>query len=896
MIRDQERISLGQVMATTLLVLAGVLLFFYHLGKTGFDRETPARIAVYASEMNKAGDWVAPVVRGQARVDVPPLYLWATKIFSGLSTEVSAFQERTPGALCAIALIMLAAWWLYRHASRYSREDMAEASPEGFALLAGLILASNPVLFSTGRMGTLHTMFVLLYAGAAFCWSESLEARRSFYAGQPWRNWILWGYALAGLAMLVRGPLVLPLLWVPYWLASHSYHLRRMDLVHIPGLLLALLIGASWPLLVTLFHHEAAPGLWREWLTLRFGNLDAADTSFYEYLKHILVSSFPWNLLAIVMVVSVWRRKDRSPTLVFLVSSLVGNLLVLTFLSDYVGQHRLPVIFFISLLAAEAVYRWNFETPWASAWRTLLRVLIIGGVLVSIFASILLKSNLGVGLFALVPVAWAAWAIRSRISGVVYTPWEAAVRLGALLVCLLIAAEAVLLAEYEPKRDFYNEKLAYFNRIRDRIEDSDSAAILQKSAEMDFIYDYHLGGVAPLLNKPVSELRARPEQDLYLCAEENLKGLFLEPSLEPSAIYWNGDHTQPRDAMFRVLTRYADPASSATVTTTSQPWRVALLGNQGTRTKDQTRVSKRLDKVSGRRPVGDVLLLGNNIYGNSVLNHLDIVDSFEKPYRSLLNRGVTFHAALGHEDQSYPWLQTRYPAFNMNNRRYYAFTTGPGNIDVFMLDAERLYRDKQFDEPQLKWLESALAKSAAPWKVIGLSQPLASANKGANVQPELAARLLPLIDKYKVNLVAWAGGVWYERLALPGHNAVFLNAGWSGNNRDTLFNTADPRLKVAYDDRPGFVILEFSGKDAVVNAVNDRGRIVDQVRIPAGGGAPVPLLATPAPGTLTPSGAAQARPSTASQPVILPAATPAATTATAGRTDGATSQPRANQQ
>ena len=70
-------------------------------------------------------------------------------------------------------LVLLVAWWLYRHALRYAREDMAEATAEGFALLAGLILASNPVLFSVGRAGTLNSMFVLLptlpppFAGAS---------------------------------------------------------------------------------------------------------------------------------------------------------------------------------------------------------------------------------------------------------------------------------------------------------------------------------------------------------------------------------------------------------------------------------------------------------------------------------------------------------------------------------------------------------------------------------------------------------------------------------------------------------------------------------------------------------------------------------------------------------
>lgn len=74
---------------------------------------------------------------------------------------------------------------------------------------------------------------------------ESLEARRSFYAGFSPRYWLLWGYALAGVAMLVKGPLPLLLLWIPYLCAARSYHLRGFDPVHLLGLVLAALIGAG---------------------------------------------------------------------------------------------------------------------------------------------------------------------------------------------------------------------------------------------------------------------------------------------------------------------------------------------------------------------------------------------------------------------------------------------------------------------------------------------------------------------------------------------------------------------------------------------------------------------------------------------------------------------------
>jgi hypothetical protein len=175
-----------------------------------------------------------------------------------------------------------------------------------------------------------------------------------------------------------------------------------------------------------------------------------------------------------------------------------------------------------------------------------------------------------------------------------------------------------------------------------------------------------------------------------------------------------------------------------------------------------------------------------------------------------------------------------YSPFNMNDRRYYMFSAAAGLADVFMLDGERLHEGGKFDETQLAWLADGLAKSRAPWKVVGLSRALASAVRGADPDEQLGRRLLPLFDQYKVSFVAWAGGTWYERLALPGHTPVFLNAGWSGRNRPAEF-TADPRLKLGYSDRPGFVVLEFWTDRAELRAVSDTGDLVDRIAVsPAG--------------------------------------------------------------
>jgi len=811
-------------MATALLALVGSALLFYHLGKTDFCEDSAARIAVYARQMNADNHWLAPLLRGQPRIDVPPLYLWSVKLSSLLSPEVTVMDTRVPSAVCGMLLALLVAWWLYRHLVRYGREDVVDAPPEGFALLVGLIVVSSPVLLTLGREGTVHTMFNLLYLAAAFCMSESFEARRSFYAGWPWRGWVLWGYALAGLAMLVNGPLVLLLVGIPYVLAARSYHLRGLDRVHLLGLALAFAIGGSWPLAVGHHYPALASSLWRQWLTFHLGKQFMNPTDAYHYLLRLVAAGFPWIILAGVMAVRVWRKLDRSPTLVFWMCSLLGNLVLLTATSDFIGRHLLPVMIFMLLLAGDGLYRWNFETRWATAWRVLLRIVLglafVGGMVISL----LLSSFFGLTLFILLPIIWILWAIQTHRRGLHFTPWEATLRLSAMTVLLIVAAEAVVLSNWEPRRVILNDTLTYFRRIRARLADREDPMFLQHGA-MSMLYDYYLG-VQPLLKLGVGEPRVEPGHDTFLFADRDIASMTRNPRLDPLTFNWGTRREAPTEGMFRVLPA-ADRGTSASQ---RSPLRVALLGGTGAHTGAQRDVARQVGKVAGARPIDDALLLGNNISTSaSPFEQLNFIKCFELPYGRLLKSGVVFHAALGPADEGYAWAQMRYPPFHMQKRRYYNQELGGGLVDLFMLDGEALYdpATKKFDEEQLKWLEQELAESKPPWRVVGLSQALLTAAQNGRIEPPLTGRLLPLLDRYHVDLVAWAGGRWYERFELPGHRTVFVNAGWSGGARGAGFKP-DARLKFGFDRKPGFVMAEFRAAEAKVQAVTAQGLVIDQ--------------------------------------------------------------------
>lgn len=823
---ERSRESLVAVMAAALLIAAGVLLQFYHLKHPEFYQDVPARDGAYARAMNETGAWMAPIVDGRPQLETSPMHLWAIKIASRLRPDVKAFNVRVPGALCALLLSLLVGLWFYTHALRYGREDMAEVPPEGFALLAGLVTASSPFLITAGRSGTPAAMFTLLWLAAAFCWGESLEARRSFYAGRPWRVWVIWGYLLCGLGMLVYGPFMLLLLWVPYLLAARSYHLSRPSPIHLFGLLLALLIGTTWPVWATVAWPDRTAEIWRLWATLPFVGQTPVRMSAQTGL--FVLSHLPWLLLAIVMAVRVKLRKDRSPTLVFWMNALVGLAIMLLVAGPKTGGLLLPLMPIVALLASDALFRWNFEHAGGLVLRCVLRVTIVVGLLCGLFFAIVTESTLGQVLLGILALSWVVWTIRARRHDVIYSQWQTTARLTTIALLILIASEAAFLADWVPREHLFHSTTGYFSRVRERLHAVEAPTAFL-GGRLPGLYMYYLSGketprpvgdAATLRVKSASPqmLFARRERTQELAGRRGFIPLTTNPSGEP---------TQPYDAMYLVL-----PAGSDT---TTMPLRIALVGNAGTRQSAARDVGRQIAREDAATPLDAVFTLGNNVWGPTLPNHLDFTSSFELPFRRLLARGVLFHATLGHEDQSYAWIQTHYPPFHMDGRRYYTVSPRGALLDAFMLDSEPLMGSQPRDEEQLRWLESALAASRARWKIVCLHEALLTAAGKGRSSTTLADRLLPILDRHQVNLVAWGSNAWYERLRRKPGGPVCVSGGWSGNADNTSF-PPQPMLQASYCEHAGYVMLDVTDRSIRLRAINRKGAVVDQTEIlPLGG-------------------------------------------------------------
>src|SRR5262249_52814705 len=92
---------------------------------------------------------------------------------------------------------------------------------------------------------------------------------------------------------------------------------------------------------------------------------------------------------------------------------------------------------------------------------------------------------------------------------------------------------------------------------------------------------------------------------------------------------------------------------------------VALIGDSGSGDiAERTVAQAMLTYFNYARRFAHVLMLGDNLYDD------DYTGEFSEPYKELLDRGVTFHAAIGNHDND---LEAHFKPFNMQDRLYYSF-------------------------------------------------------------------------------------------------------------------------------------------------------------------------------------------------------------------------------
>jgi predicted phosphodiesterase len=250
--------------------------------------------------------------------------------------------------------------------------------------------------------------------------------------------------------------------------------------------------------------------------------------------------------------------------------------------------------------------------------------------------------------------------------------------------------------------------------------------------------------------------------------------------------------------------------------------RFAVIGDSGRGDTFQQQVADQMVAWRTKFPFDFVLMLGDNIYDRHTA--LDYERKFSRPYKPLLDAGVTFHAAIGNHDDA---GQIYYEPFNMGGRRYYTFRrnerrlaglSGAG-VRFFALDS------RSFDTGQLDWLRRELAASETAWKICFFHHPLYTSGRYRAGARTLRLAVEPILVEGDVDVVLAGHEHLYERVQ-PQHGISYFTSGAAGSLRrgDLRPSTVMAR---GFDEDYHFMLMEVSGNELYFQAVSRTGQTVD---------------------------------------------------------------------
>lgn len=241
--------------------------------------------------------------------------------------------------------------------------------------------------------------------------------------------------------------------------------------------------------------------------------------------------------------------------------------------------------------------------------------------------------------------------------------------------------------------------------------------------------------------------------------------------------------------------------------------RFLVIGDSGTGGREQYDVATVIARAHATFPFTFALMLGDNLYGLEGAGAR--VNKFEKPYKPLLDAGVTFHAALGNHDNP---NQRLYPPFGMNGKRYYSFRRA--GVEFFVLDSTDMTPE------QVSWLALALHGSDAPWKIAYFHHPLYSSGEKHGSEEALRAIVEPLFLEHGVDVVFAGHEHFYERLKPQQGITHFIQGGAAKLRKGNILPNS-PLTARGFDTDRSFTLVEVAGDEMFFETISRVGDVVD---------------------------------------------------------------------
>ncbi len=414
-----SRVPLAVVGALLLLRLAT-------LGLPPLFDKTEGRYAEIGREMADSGDWITPTLHGgEPFWGKPPLHFWGTALSIRLF-GLSEWAARLPSFLAAIGILLIV-WRAGREAAG------AEAAKGAVVLLAG-----SALFFLLSGAVLIDVTFTLAVTGASGSFLLFARDRKRRGAGLVF-------YLFLALGLLAKGPVVLPLVFLPILVRSviRKSAADLFALPWLPGAAIILLVAAPWFLLA----ERKTPGFANYFFihehVLRFLRKEYGDLYGHGHVSPYglvwilgFVSFLPWS--PAVLRLALGHRRARSPAagedggadLAYLWLWSLSPLLFFTFSRSLSLPYVFPALPPLAILLGRGLARGEWKGPRASLLFS--GLLLIAGVIYA-RATLPLTGGETAALLA-APVLLTA-------AGVVFLRREGT---GGLIACALLFPAAVL--------------------------------------------------------------------------------------------------------------------------------------------------------------------------------------------------------------------------------------------------------------------------------------------------------------------------------------------------------------------------------------------------------------------------------------------------------------------
>ncbi len=235
----------------------------------------------------------------------------------------------------------------------------------------------------------------------------------------------------------------------------------------------------------------------------------------------------------------------------------------------------------------------------------------------------------------------------------------------------------------------------------------------------------------------------------------------------------------------------------------------ALIGDSGSGDDAQRSVAQAMItyfNTAHRFPF--VLMLGDNLY------HDDYTGEFLEPYKPLLDRGVTFYAALGNHDRD---LEIHFKPFNMSDQDRYSFDQGNARFAA-------LNSNHPADPAQIKWLDGVFASAGDKWRICFFHHPLYSSGEhSAEARDVIRPGLEEALVRNHVDIVFSGHEHLYERIH-PQRGIRYFVSGGGGRN---LYGYHQSDFDEVGVSEHHFMVVEIAGDRLYFEAITHTQKLLD---------------------------------------------------------------------